>query len=305
MGPADQPLPAALAASFLHASPRPSTDAKAVDAEALGRALVAAWEEGRSAWPRVALESSRFAEHLGTHVVIGEAADLLETPHLADLYLACACVHGAPAALEELERRFFPEVRDALRRLQLPEAQREDVQQSLRHKLFVGEAGAPPKLASYAGRGPLAGWLCAAAIRTALSTLRRAPKESALADEQILELTTDDPELEHIRRRFRAEFREAFRLALQALEAQQRNLLRLSFLDGLSIDEIGALFGAHRSTAARWIVRARRTLYEETRRVLAERFRFTSSEVDSLMRLMRGQLDLSLSRYFKSSGDSR
>ena len=44
------------------------------------------------------------------------------------------------------------------------------------------------------------------------------------------------------------------------LSAEDRTLLRQQIVDGLSIDAIGAAYGVHRATAARWLNRARGAL---------------------------------------------
>src|SRR5262249_43055522 len=66
-----------------------------------------------------------------------------------------------------------------------------------------------------------------------------------------------DPEIEHFKRLYAAEFRAALSEAIAGLASRERNLLRHGFADALSIDQIGALYGVHRSTAARWIHAAR------------------------------------------------
>ena len=48
----------------------------------------------------------------------------------------------------------------------------DEVRQVLRTKLLVGD-GAPPKIADYSGRGPLDGWVRAAAVRAAIDLKRR------------------------------------------------------------------------------------------------------------------------------------
>jgi hypothetical protein len=45
-----------------------------------------------------------------------------------------------------------------------------EVCQVLREKLLTSASGQPPRLAGYLGQGPLAAWLRAAAVRTALNT---------------------------------------------------------------------------------------------------------------------------------------
>jgi RNA polymerase sigma-70 factor (ECF subfamily) len=103
-----------------------------------------------------------------------------------------------------------------------------------------------------------------------------------------------DPELAFIRERHQEDFRVAFRAALGRLEARERNLLRLHHVHGLSMDAVSATYQAPRSTVARWIARAREQLLALTREELTARLGLSPDELDSLLRLVRSQLDVSL-----------
>ncbi len=98
-------------------------------------------------------------------------------------------------------------------------------------------------------------------MRLALD-LRREGKSNEQVDEQMAEHLSDptDLELTYIKQRYRKEFRIAFQGAFQALDAQDRNLLRFNFIDGLNIEQIGAMTGVHRSTVARRILTRPRRL---------------------------------------------
>jgi RNA polymerase sigma-70 factor, ECF subfamily len=76
---------------------------------------------------------------------------------------------------------------------------------------------------------------------------------------------------------------------------RDRNLLRLHVLDGLAIDDIGALHGVHRATAARWIERTREDVARAVRRDLMRQLGIDPFEVDDLLRWVQSQIDLSLS----------
>jgi len=115
--------------------------------------------------------------------------------------------------------------------------------------------GTPPRIHSYAGRGPLRGWVGVAALRIALNEKRgpRAAADDVLAD---LVSTEPDPELRHMKTLYRAEFRDALEAALRALPERQRALLRLSYVDGLKATQLARLYAVHETTAARWVARA-------------------------------------------------
>lgn len=277
----------------------------APSAEPLEARLARVWEVAHAAWPGVTLEAPRFIAHLARHLSAESAVEALERLHLGDLYLACACAQGVPAALAAFEARLLPEVDVALGRMKLPPATVDEVRQQLRQKMLVSTPEAPARLAAYPGTGPLVGWVRAAALWLALDQLRRGAGD-AHADDTALPFLVepgDDPELAYLKTTYRAEFNAAFAQALTSLAPRQRNVLRLKYLDGLSIDQLGALYGVHRATAARWALSAQEALLAETRRLLTERLRLTHSQLDSVLRLISSQIDVNLSRLLRSRLD--
>ena len=69
--------------------------------------------------------------------------------------------------------------------------------------------------------------------------------------------------------------------------------------DDLSIDEIGVLYGVHRATVARWIASVRESLFELTRRALISRLSIDEGDVDSVLRMIDSQLDISIERVMR------
>ena len=82
---------------------------------------------------------------------------------------------------------------------------------------------------------------------------------------------------------------------------RERTLLKQQIVDGLGIDELGALYEVHRATAARWVAAAREKLLLRTRRAFMVRVRISSDECESIMRMVRSQLDVSLHRRLAAS----
>ena len=295
-------MPHALTSAFLTAREEalPPEPLEALEAR-LSRLL----EVARAAWPGVLLEGPLFVAHLARHLAPRAALDTLESFHLGELYLARACVQGLPAALAAFESTFIPEVAVAVARLKLPPSTVDEVRQRLREKLLVSTPERAARLAAYPGTGPLSGWVRAAALWIALELQRREPSSQHVDDAALPLLLEpgDDPELAYLKTTYRAEFNAAFTQALQGLEPRQRNLLRLKYLDGLSIDQLGALYAVHRATAARWIVSAQQALLERTRRLLTERLRLTPTQLDSVLRLISSQVELHLSRLLRAGAD--
>ena len=269
----------------------------------LEAALAELVARGRAAWPGIALDDEAFLAYVGERVPAEEAGRALRAVHAEDLWLACACARGDERALEAVDRR-LAEVGPAVARLDGTGVTVDEVKQLLRQRLFVAEPGARPRIADYSGRGPLSAWLRVAAVRTALDLRRRDQKEAPADARDLDEVAhaADDPELDLIKSRYREEFREAFHGALSGLTSQERNVLRLHVLDGLNIDQIGAIYRVHRATVARWIARSRESLLVETRRRLREKLKLQSGEFESLMGLVQSQLDISLHRFLNKSG---
>jgi RNA polymerase sigma-70 factor (ECF subfamily) len=246
-----------------------------------------AMEEARVAWPGVALAPDVFREWVARRP---------GAVHLVDLYLACACVRGEARAVAAFQARFGPEVAVALTGQHASAELLDEVRQVLWTRLLVPRDGGAPKLAGYSGRGPLAKWVRVAATRTALNLRASGPPEVLESDRELEQRLPPaaDPERAMLQARYQGEFQAALEAAIADLTVQERNVLRLHFLDGLGIDAIGDLYRIHRATAARWIARGRERLLEATRLRLRERLRVEEAELDSLMRLVRSKLDLSL-----------
>lgn len=283
---------------------RPLSDALAAAAsrsdersDALEAAFVEALAAARTSLPEVTAEDLVFARYLGARVSDGEPLiEALKNLRITDLYLACACAEQDPAALRMLDAMLRGEPLRASARVTSEDTADEAVQ-VLRERLLVHPSNGRAKIEDYLGRGPLIGWLCASAVRTAL-TLRRVSDREVPSEDPVLELEMELPEdsadLRLMRERFRVEFAAAFRASVAALDSRSRNVLRMHVLDGLNIDQIGAVYGVHRATVARWIARAREAILLGTRGRIAEKLGIVDTELDSLFRLVDGQLDLSL-----------
>lgn len=253
---------------------------------------------GQARWPQLTLAREQLREHLQA---IG--ADGLREQHAADVYLACACLQGEAAALEAFEQTQLLHVGAHLASLRLSPSQAAEVQQDLRVKLL-----APPdlKLRSYSGRGALRTFVRTSAVNTALHLLERADQRlrKDVGEEWFAELAATSlrgEEAALVKRLDRGAFREAVQAALGQLSAEERNLLRFHYLDGMTVDKIGALRGVHKSTVSRDLKRLRGQLLQVVQRLLHARCRLAADEVESLAQLVGSQLDLSLSRILAAS----
>jgi RNA polymerase sigma-70 factor (ECF subfamily) len=260
-------------------------------AEAAARVAAA----GRAAWPDVELEVDAIRERLAARVA-ADPETQLDGLHDADLYLALALAAGLDPAVRAFEDKLVPQIDVALRRLRLPTGTADEVKQALRFELLVGDGA--PKVADYAGRGELAAWVRVSATRKALKLVRRAGREETL-DEILLEhwpAGAPDPEHKHLRARYTAELKQAIRVAFGDLEVRQRNLLRQHILDELTIDDLARLYRVHRATCARWLADARAELGKNTRKRLVGALGMPQTELESLLRFLDSDIELSISR---------
>ncbi len=257
------------------------------DESALQALLEARLAAARGRWPRVQLDDDSFLEHLARHASPTLAG--LESQNLEDLFLACACARGDRAALQELDGSLLSQVPRWIARI--GGARADDVQQELRHKLLLGST---PHILAYRGHGALASWIRVAAHRCALDQLPS--KELAAGDELEQLWSGPDPELDFIKLHDRDALRTVLHDALQALSARDRGLLRLHYVEGMSQDKLAALKRVHRVTVARWLASARADVLKRVRALLRERLQLSAKDGESLVRLLRSRLELSLQR---------
>ena len=266
-------------------------------ADALADALGAA----RAAWPDVELAPDVFARRLGA--CAADESDVYEglgRLRASDLYLALACGAGDERACQHLDGLVRPGLNAALRSAGVPATQLDDVRQHVLVRLVEPREGAPVRIATFGGRSSLERWVRAVGVREARSRMKVRPAPVGHGDVGTLVDPAHTPELSALRAEHRGAFKRAFESAVQKLDVRERNLLRQSVLDGLSIDALGELYGAHRSTVARWLERARKRLLELTAASLKDDLKLPTAELASMMRMSDSQLHVSLSRVFAS-----
>jgi RNA polymerase sigma-70 factor (ECF subfamily) len=272
------------------------------------RTIVAtAWQAmldaARSAWPEVRIDPPQIVDFIAQRLAGADLAAALATAPAADLVLAAACAEQEPTAHAAFDA-VLGEVDAAGASTRSPRDLVDDVKQLLRVQLLVAKDGKPPGITGYRGKGPLRGWVRITATRELIRHQRKRARESP-GDRPLDEAIGDarDPLLAQLKAEYRTEFASALREAIAELGAEDRTLLRQQIVDQLSIDEIGAAFGVHRATAARWLQRARGALVTATRGRLAARLKLSVDEVDSVIRLVQSQLDASVIRYLRDSDD--
>ncbi|QRN99234.1 sigma-70 family RNA polymerase sigma factor [Archangium violaceum] len=294
--------PSELVATFLaHTGGRLEASA---EADALEGLLRRVWEDARAQWPEVELPAERFIRHLAERLPEagsdGQIGPRLEQLSLPELYLACACVQGIAEATVAFDRHYLSRLPGLLGYLRQPAAIIDEVCQLTRVKLLVHTPEGAPRLNDYTGQGSLLSWVRITAVRIAL---RVCGLDKPAPDEGVVEVLESlpapgDVELDLIRRRHHAEFRQAVREAFAALSMDERHLLRLHVVDQLSTVELGALFRVNQSTVSRWLKSVRQTVFNETRRRLQARLGLSARDFQSFLGALDSQLELGISLIF-------
>jgi RNA polymerase sigma-70 factor (ECF subfamily) len=219
----------------------------------------------------------------------------LRQMHTSDLYLACGCARGNMHAFATFDDYCLGPLDRILGNMGIGADVSADVKQDIRGRVLVGTGG-HAQIVDFSGRGDLRGWVRVMAVRHAMQRQCRRRRELPVEDDELL-LRIVAPgtlELDHAKRRYQQEFKHAFGDALRALPDREQTLLRQHYVDGLSIEEIAALYRVHRSTAARLLARARLRVLEATRARMMSALDVQSRDLDSILRMIRSQIEISL-----------
>jgi len=260
--------------------------------------------EAEARWPEVTVDCRRFVTHWAAQV--GRAGDVgaaIGQLHLSDLYLAFACAQGDSSALRCFGT-LLSSVAGAVRSVDGAPSFVDEILQRLRTRVLVPEDGRSPRILDYAGRGSLENWLRAGALRLALNArrdARRGPEPLPEASLWEPAAPTAERTLELLKGKYATEFGSALRDAFGSLEAGERNVLRMHFLEGLSLNQIAAMYQVNKSTISRRMAKARETLLERTRAQLERALALPPQELDSLLEQLGPRLDLSLTSVLNPS----
>ncbi len=291
-----------LAERFLAALPEGARP-RCPELEDLDAHLARLVEAAAESWPELDYRPETLVRELAERF----PADAPIAEHLAalpagDLYLAYACARGETRAIIAFEARCLPVVGRALGKLGAPADLVDEVKQILRERFLVGRADKPPAIAGYQGFGSLVAWVRVSAIREYYGLV--ASRKHFEKPDDDLDLVDDTPagdlELAFLKREYRGEFKRALTAALAALTPKQRTILRQHYLDRLQVEQLAQLYNVHRVTLSRWLARTRESVIAETRRLLMAELDVDRAEFESILRLIRSQIDLSLRTHLRS-----
>ncbi|HEX4406218.1 MAG TPA: sigma-70 family RNA polymerase sigma factor [Polyangia bacterium] len=256
---------------------------------------------GHAAHPTLALGADAFASQLA-RAAARSAADAADPDSLniEDLFLAVACATGVPGAVEVFEARCGDRLRAAVAGATKSEDERREIEQRLKHLLLVGSGAEAPKIAGYGGQAPLDRWVAVVAQRQVVTTIRaeqaeRRARKGAAQDATAAALPLH-PEVAILKVKYRGAFEEAMASALGTLDERDRLVLRLHLVSGLSVAQVGQMYGVSQSTASRWLADAREKVQSEMVERLQDKTGLARTDIHSLAALVASQLDLDMSR---------
>ncbi len=261
------------------AAPVPAIDA-ATARRLYARAEASRWNLGEESF-REALDRSVGHRFRGQSPAAHDVEAYLESLHVADLALACACARGSETAWEHFVRHFRPALLAAASGAG-PDAARE-LADSIYADLFGIEEreGVRRSLFDYFhGRSSLAGWLRAVLAQRAVDRARglrrfdplpepdtpREPSVAAAPPEADL-----SPRLAMVRTA----------LAASVRDLAPRDCLRLSLYYGreLKLAAVGRLLGESEATVSRKLARCREDLRLAVERRLRERHGLNDAQI--------------------------
>lgn len=285
-----------LSETFLHYLP---PEARPVDTDGLEERLQAFVARGANAWPSLPCEPTQLVGYVAQRFGPDQT---LEGTHAEGLFIAWACVTGSDQAVALFRDHYGPVMQSVFRRLGFHRFAEEIMQRVLR-SIFVYDGKSGPALLGFNGRGSLSNWVRVLTVREAYRVTRqqkrRDEREVGSPDERLMNHAVSEganPELLHLKREYRTKFKQSFQSAFDRLSHRERNVLRYQYLDGLNLEQIGAVYAVSRATVARWRARARARLLAETRKIMRDEHRVPLEEFDGALHLIQSALDVSLSR---------
>jgi RNA polymerase sigma-70 factor (ECF subfamily) len=255
--------------------------------------LQAAVRDAVQVYPELGALASAFTAHLEERDSTSFEA---QGPEIAaERLLTWACAQQDPRALDLLHRHHLSRLDELLGGCKLPPEELDEVRQRLCQRLLVAGADGRMRIGDFDGRSPLQTWLRVVAVRLASNLRRdRLAIEARERRSPIPAAAYIDPELDLVRRRFGADFQNAFREAFQTLSPEERSTFRLHYVDGLALEDIGAMLKLSRATVGRRLLEGRRRLVAATLESLETRLDLGSEELASLLNAVRSGLELSL-----------
>jgi RNA polymerase sigma-70 factor (ECF subfamily) len=212
-----------------------------------------------------ALEASVHRAFSGRVPASRELEPYLDSLHLEDLAVACACALGSEAAWEAFVRDHRPVLYRAADALD-PSGGAREVADSLYAELFgLQERGGERQslFRYFHGRSSLATWLRVILAQRHVDRMRIARRLTALADDDPTAggQVADPPDPD--RPRYVELIRRALEHVVSRLAAADRLRLSCYYAQEMTLAQIGRLLGEHEATVSRHLARTRRAIRKD------------------------------------------
>jgi RNA polymerase sigma-70 factor (ECF subfamily) len=260
-----------------------------------------AFEIGRDAYPAIDLSRDTFIMFARARAETWKG----NPDRATDIFLACACVERIPTAVAEFLAAFGERIPLYLGKLARNTDLVAEVRQILVTRCVIGDANKAPALTAYSATGSLEGWLRATALREALAIHREGDRRAGDVDAVLeAQIPWVDHEISLFKQIYREPVSHAFATACAELDAGDRALLRLHYVDGVTTAKLATMFGISRATLIRRLAASRESLVERVKAALAITSGVADQDFDSVLRLVRSQVDLRLSVVLRGVGES-
>jgi len=201
-----------------------------------------------------------------------ELVSYLESLHLEDLAVACACAEGSEQAWEHFVREHRPILYRAADAFD-PSGGARELADSLYGDLFglTDRHTARQSLFRYFhGRSSLATWLRSVLAQRHVDRLRTRRRMEPLPGEDDARIEapparSDPDHLDHV-----GLVERSLRQAVNRLEARDRLRLAGYYAHDLTLAEVGRLLGEHEATVSRHLARTRKTLRKDVEQLLRD-----------------------------------
>lgn len=262
-----------------------------------------------SALQKYLLKDDANAEH---HQVVS----FIDEIRADDLCLIVACERGDEKAWEDLVANFDSVVKSAARKISANSEDAEDLASSIWAELYGlrqdADGNKKSKLAYYSGRGSLAGWLRAVVSQLAVDQYRKQSKfvqiEETREFENLAEESSNhsgnnlvvhhgqNPEELLSEKQTAGDVSAALRTAIDALESEDKLILKLYYFDDLKLKDIAATFGYHEATASRKLVRVQSDVRKSVEKELKKNHGWSDGEVKKYLADAASKLGVSLEK---------
>ncbi len=211
-----------------------------------------------------------------------DVAHYLESLHLEDLALACACARGSEPAWEHFVRTFRPALIAAASSGGHDTRELADTLYAELYGVEERDGIRRPLFDYFHGRSTLGGWLRAVVAQRVVDRVRETKRfeplpEGESAPPRASSQASDDPDPD--RARLLSVVRLALAAALAGLLPRDRLRLALYYTKQLRLAAVGRLLGESEATVSRKLERTRRDIRRAVERRLREKHGLNDAEV--------------------------